>query len=173
MSLEAIKYTRGELQILDQLKLPHESVYVDIKTSKDGYFAILNMVVRGAPAIAIVAALSLAVQLDGIKNNLGEYSRESIQKYIEGELDYLNGSRPTAVNLSDAVGKLKGAVAVEALRDGSTTESIVEVYLERAEHMLLQDVADNKSIGAYGSEWLLKVYAGKPKISVLTHCNTG
>lgn len=97
MSLEAIKYTRGELWILDQLKLPHESEYVEIKTSKDGYSAIHSMVVRGAPAIAIVAALSLAVELETLRGKLPEYTVQNMQDYIESALDFLNGSRPTAV----------------------------------------------------------------------------
>lgn len=173
MSLQAIKYTRGDLRVLDQLKLPHESIYIDIKSSEDGYFAILNMVVRGAPAIAIVAALSLAVELENMREKLSSHTASSIQEYIESALNYLNASRPTAVNLSDAVTKLNAAVAKEAARQESTAESVVEIYQARAEQMLGQDVADNKSIGSFGAEWLLNAVTGKDKISVLTHCNTG
>ena len=173
MSLEAIKYTRHELRVLDQLKLPHESIYVDIKTSEDGYFAIHNMVVRGAPAIAIVAALSLAVELDGLKDKLSEFTVDSIHEHIKKALDYLNTSRPTAVNLSDAVTKLKAAVAKEVAWGGSTVESVVAVYQGSAEGMLEKDVADNQNIGKFGTEWLLKAVENKEKISVLTHCNTG
>ncbi|KAF8422876.1 hypothetical protein EV426DRAFT_150197 [Tirmania nivea] len=173
MSLEAIKYTRGELRIIDQLKLPHESIYVDIKSSKDGYYAILNMVVRGAPAIAIVAALSLAVELETLRGKLSEYTVHSIEEHIAKALDYLNASRPTAVNLSDAVTKLKAAVAKEAAREGSSVHSMINVYQARAEDMLDADVADNRNIGDFGAEWLSKTVAGKEKISVLTHCNTG
>jgi len=173
MSLEAIKYSRGQLQIIDQLKLPHESIYIDIKTSKDGYYAILNMVVRGAPAIAIVAALSLAVELHTLRGILSENTVHGIQEHIEKALDYLNTSRPTAVNLSDAVTKLKAAVAKEAAREGSTAQSVVDAYQAHAEGMLDADVADNRNIGGFGAEWLLKAVGGKEKISVLTHCNTG
>ncbi|KAF8464590.1 Methylthioribose-1-phosphate isomerase [Kalaharituber pfeilii] len=173
MSLEAIKYTRGELRILDQLKLPHRSEYMRISKCDDGYFAIRNMVVRGAPAIAIVAALSLAVELHSLKDKLSGYSLKGIQKYIETALDRLNSSRPTAVNLSDAVTKLKAAVGEEVVRDGSTVQSVIETYITRAEDMLSQDVTDNKNIGKFGSTWLVNAVEGKNKISVLTHCNTG
>jgi len=173
MSLQAIKYIRGDLQILDQLKLPHESIYVDIKSSEDGYVAILNMVVRGAPAIAIVAALSLAVELESKKQELSGYTVQATQEYIESALDYLNASRPTAVNLSDAVTKLKAAVAEGVAREGSSSRSIIDLYQSRAESMLEQDVADNKNIGRFGAEWLSGSVAGKEKVTVLTHCNTG
>lgn len=172
MSLEAIKYTRGSLRILNQLKLPHDSVYLDIRTSEDGYFAILNMIVRGAPAIAIVAALSLAVELHNKKDTASKCTVREIRERIENSLDYLNASRPTAVNLSDAVSKLKTVVEVEAIREGSTAKSVVEAYTVRAENMLQGDVTDNRNIGEFGAEWLMKAIA-KEKISVLTHCNTG
>ena len=172
MSLEAIKYTRGELQVLDQLRLPHESIYVSIKTSEDGHRAIHRMVVRGAPAIAIVAALSLAVELESLRD-LSEFTPDSIHEHIKKALDYLNTSRPTAVNLSDAVTKLKAAVAKEVVRGGSTAQTVVAVYQDCAESMLEKDVADNKNIGKFGAEWLLKAVESGGKISVLTHCNTG
>lgn len=173
MSLEAIKYTRGELRILNQLKLPHESIYVDIKTSEDGYLAVQDMVVRGAPAIAIVAALSLAVELESLRDELSEFTAASTHEHIKRALDYLNTSRPTAVNLSDAVTKLKAAVSKEAVRGGSTAQTVVAVYQDCAESMLEKDVADNRNIGKFGAEWLLNAVKSEKKISVLTHCNTG
>ena len=63
MTLEAIKYKDGKLQLLDQLKLPHETVYMDILTLEDGWNAINKMNVRGAPAIAIAGVLTCAVEL--------------------------------------------------------------------------------------------------------------
>lgn len=64
-------------------------------------------------------------------------------------------------------------MAQEAARAGSTARTVVDVYQARAEDMLDADVADNKNIGKFGAEWLLKAGAGKERISVLTHCNTG
>ncbi|KAG5854058.1 hypothetical protein ANANG_G00033490 [Anguilla anguilla] len=63
MTLEAIRYRPGSLQILNQLLLPHESVFDEIRSVQDGFEAIKSMKVRGAPAIAIVGCLSLAVEL--------------------------------------------------------------------------------------------------------------
>lgn len=61
--LEAIKYERGTLEVLDQLRLPHESHFDKVSTCSEAFDCIKSMRVRGAPAIAIVAALALAVEL--------------------------------------------------------------------------------------------------------------
>jgi methylthioribose-1-phosphate isomerase len=177
MSLQAILYTPTPpaLQILDQLKLPHESVYVPICTCEDAYDAIKRMVVRGAPAIAIVAALALAVELSsgGLPSEVGESAGDA-RAYVHRRLDYLVQSRPTAVNLADAAGKLKAVVSAEA----GTAEAVVGRYVEAAEKMLVDDVMDNENIGRFGAEWILenaKVGEGEEKgmVAVLTHCNTG
>jgi methylthioribose-1-phosphate isomerase len=168
MSLQAIRYTRGSLGILDQLKLPHESVYVPIKTCEDGFDAIKRMVVRGAPAIAIVAALALAVELENSKSR--QLSAEEVKKHISARLAYLVRSRPTAVNLSDAVTKLSQILAAG---DFKTGDDVVERYLQAAEKMLVDDVDDNRRIGDFGAQWILNSAGGQDKVAVLTHCNTG
>ncbi|KAH8145553.1 uncharacterized protein LAJ45_10353 [Morchella importuna] len=168
-TLEAIKYKRGDLQILDQLKLPHESIYVVIRDSKDGFQAIKDMVVRGAPAIAIVAALSLAVELQSRKSH-DESTPTKAREFVHSKLDYLLKSRPTAVNLADAARKLKEVVSVEVI----TGEEVFERYVQAAEQMLVDDVQDNKNIGNFGARWILEnVTRADEKIKVLTHCNTG
>lgn len=63
VNLQAIKYTRGRLEVLDQLRLPHEHHYDEVSTCEEAFDCIKSMRVRGAPAIAIVAALALAVEL--------------------------------------------------------------------------------------------------------------
>ena len=62
-NLQAIKYSRGRLDVLDQLRLPHEHHYDEVSTCEEAFDCIKSMRVRGAPAIAIVAALALAVEL--------------------------------------------------------------------------------------------------------------
>jgi hypothetical protein len=172
MELQAIRYTRGSLEILDQLRLPHQSIYVQIKSCSDAFSAIKRMVVRGAPAIAIVAALALAVELHTTATTtttIQSMPPADIKKLISVKLDYLVGSRPTAVNLSDAVTKLKRVVI------STSDDEVVERYIEAAEKMLVDDVADNKNIGEYGAKWILsqKKEGGSPQVAVLTHCNTG
>lgn len=172
MVLQAIKYARGQLEILDQLKLPHAEEYDHIYSSTDAWHAIKEMRTRGAPAIAIVAALALAVELETIK--LSSVAEE-VKVFIDEKLDYLVTSRPTAVNLADAARKLKNIVQTAATREGATGAGVKNAYIEAAEKMLIDDVSDNEAIGKHGAEWIEKKtqQGQKGQVSVLTHCNTG
>uniref|UniRef100_A0A1L8DS03 Putative translation initiation factor n=1 Tax=Nyssomyia neivai TaxID=330878 RepID=A0A1L8DS03_9DIPT len=98
MSLQSIRYDKGNLEILDQLLLPVQSKYITVKGVEDGWRVINKMQVRGAPAIAIVGCLSLAVEIYP-----EEYeSKKTLRQEIEGKLNYLVSSRPTAVNMKGA-----------------------------------------------------------------------
>ncbi|RMD43912.1 hypothetical protein DV735_g1173, partial [Chaetothyriales sp. CBS 134920] len=193
MLLQAISYkpaaakatTASEsasLQILDQLLLPHQTFYFAVETTEDAFSAIKKMQVRGAPAIAIVAALALAVQLNKeLLSRKLPATAEETKGLIWRRLEYVKTSRPTAVNLGDAVGKLKIVADKAALAPNSTPDSVVSAYIAAAERMLVDDVADNKAIGEHGARWILEhTVPGKKRSSgeqqqlkVLTHCNTG
>ncbi|KAK9325722.1 hypothetical protein V1517DRAFT_313269 [Lipomyces orientalis] len=164
MVLEAIKYTPQGLYILDQLRLPHESVYIPIANSVDAFNAIRSMTVRGAPAIAIVAALALAVELA----NTEFPTADEVRRFVSEKLKYLVTSRPTAVNLSDAAGKLENLVN----ETEGDAKKLVGTYIAAAEKMLVDDVNDNTNIGRNGLEWSKKII-GNDKFSILTICNTG
>lgn len=180
MVLEAIRYERGNLKILDQLKLPYEEVFLNITGPEDAWTAIKKMQVRGAPAIAIVAALSLAVwgaqhlQDAATKSSLG--SQIIVAKTLSQYLTYLVTSRPTAVNLADAASKLDAVITAAVVEPGATALKVIEAYIEAAEQMLVDDVHDNENIGRFGGEWLLantEAAQMGEKVSILTHCNTG
>jgi methylthioribose-1-phosphate isomerase len=188
MVLQAIQYVSAiansapSLRILDQLQLPHRTEFITIDNIDDAHAAIKQMKVRGAPAIAIVAALSLAVVFGRLayENNLP--TDPSVTKArIYGALHHLQTSRPTAVNLSDAVRKLENVAKTASLEEGATSESIAKAYIAAAERMLVDDVSDNKAIGEHGARWIEKnTVAGRKrkadrsqKLQVLTHCNTG
>ncbi|KAA8652285.1 hypothetical protein EYZ11_009613 [Aspergillus tanneri] len=176
MSLQAIKYTNGSLAILDQLQLPYVERYFTIQTCEEGWHAIKEMRVRGAPAIAIVAALSLASELNNlITNNKLPSQAPDTRALITEKLRYLVESRPTAVNLSDAARKLEAVVTEHAQEVGSTGHSVASSYIRAAEHMLAKDVDDNMKIGQHGSDWIAANAIAIPgsKATVLTHCNTG
>lgn len=176
MVLQAIRYTRGSLKILDQLQLPHREIYEQIRDTKDAWDAIKQMRVRGAPAIAIVAALSLAVELQNSLDTDGQsMTVGSMVSFLGEKLDYLVTSRPTAVNLADAVQKLKMVVGYAHNLAESSSGTIGEAYTIAAEQMLVDDVQDNENIGRHGADWILKntVWGTEGKVSVLTHCNTG
>lgn len=180
MVLEAIKYRRGKLEILDQLKLPHQETYLDIRSSEEAWKAIKFMQVRGAPAIAIVAVLSLAVWgakfLDSEAESIELQLEKPIPQFLSNNLKYLVTSRPTAVNLSEAASRLDSLVWATSKRVNSTGREVIDTYIQAAEEMLLNDVKDNENIGKYGSEWILQNARPRDstqKVSVLTHCNTG
>lgn len=117
--------------------------------------------------------------------------------YISNRLEYLKTSRPTAVNLADAAGKLWNAVLAESKKThpaeagaGHTVapldadaRAILSLYIGQAEAMLADDIADNKAIGSYGATFILDGSAAalvrggdkvpQTDVAVLTHCNTG
>ncbi|KAG2561416.1 hypothetical protein PVAP13_8KG157200 [Panicum virgatum] len=131
--------------------------------------AIRDMVVRGAPAIAITAALALAVEVSDLDFTGTPAEAAS---FVSKKLEYLVSSRPTAVNLSDAATKLQTLVSKTA-ENAKDAKAIFQVYIEVAETMLIDDVADNKAIGSHGSLFLQRQLGNSKNISVLTHCNTG
>ncbi|KAI9053780.1 hypothetical protein LZ554_002729 [Drepanopeziza brunnea f. sp. 'monogermtubi'] len=161
--LQAIKYARGKLEVLDQIKLPHEFAYDNVSTCEEAFECIKAMRVRGAPAIAIVAALALAVELEHAKD--GATSAEDLVGFIEARLDYLMGSRPTAVDLSNAITLLKSRTSSASSICSSSSSSsssspvtaiseIRTAYIEAAEKILEDDLATNRKIGRYGAEYL-------------------
>ncbi|XP_067677078.1 methylthioribose-1-phosphate isomerase-like [Haliotis asinina] len=169
MALSAIKYSRGKLDILDQLLLPTQSEYISVKNSEDGWNVIKKMQVRGAPAIAIVGCLSLAVELtdNGEHNTVGDLS-----PFICDRLQYLVTARPTAVNMSEASKRLSSLVKDMAVEPGQTVDDLRERFIKECEDMLVKDIAVNKNIGKYGADHLLAMSKNKA-VKVLTHCNTG
>eukprot|EP00898_Chlorokybus_atmophyticus_P001426 jgi/Chlat1/2284/Chrsp17S02590 len=171
--LLAIRYSRGSLELLDQRKLPLTTEWLTINDAGDGWKAIHDMVVRGAPAIAIAGVLSLAVEL--VNRPEAFETAAAASKYIHERMDYLVTSRPTAVNLAEAAARLKAAVVAEK---NSNAEAVVDTFLAEAEGMLQADVAANLAIGKHGAAAMLAATAaagrGKDgRLQVLTHCNTG
>ena len=89
MVSQAIKYRRGSLQLLDQRKLPLQEEWINIPSVETAWTAIKDMVVRGAPAIAIAAALALAVDLSSAGEGSQFTSAEAAGQHIQKQLDYL------------------------------------------------------------------------------------
>ena len=169
-SLQSLIYSRGKLKVIDQLRLPHELVYIDVHTAEDAWSTIRTMQVRGAPLIAIVAALGLAVHVCQVRKEFAT-SGDAATFLIE-KMTYLRTSRPTAVNLFVATDALTASVKVLQQKSGATADTVVDGFLLEAEAMLADDVATNKSIGDHGAKRILEI-TGKDTIRVLTICNTG
>ncbi|XP_062034843.1 methylthioribose-1-phosphate isomerase [Lepus europaeus] len=171
MALEAIRYSRGSLQILDQLLLPEQSRYEAVESVRQAWEAIRAMKVRGAPAIALVGCLSLAVELQA---GAGGPGLAALVDFVRERLRFLVSARPTAVNMARAAHDLADAAAREAGQEGATEEAVRDRVIRYAEDMLDRDLRDNRRIGDLGARHLLERAApGGGKVTVLTHCNTG
>ncbi|KAF0313365.1 Methylthioribose-1-phosphate isomerase [Amphibalanus amphitrite] len=169
MTLEAIRYSRGRLEVLDQLLLPHQTVYIPVPDADAGWTVINKMQVRGAPAIAIVGCLSLAVEL-----TTGRQFETSaaLLAHVRQRLAHLITSRPTAVNLKKAaVTLIELAESTES--GGGGVDKMRDSVVSACEAMLAADVADNRAIGEHGAAALLSSASAGSPVSVLTHCNTG
>eukprot|EP00887_Chlorella_sp_A99_P002733 scaffold6.g2733.t1 len=177
--LEAIRYERGSLSLLEQRLLPGESAWVAVDGPERCHAAIRDMTVRGAPAIAIAAALSLAVEL--VRGGAGAQfaSAAAAAEHVGKQLAFLETSRPTAVNLAIAVKALSALAEEEAGKPGASGASVADAVVAVAEAMLADDAAANRAMGRHGAEALAAAAAaagrGAPGggLRVLTHCNTG
>lgn len=122
---------------------------------------------RGAPAIAIVGALSLVVEM--LPRTFT--SVEELLQFVTEKLEYLTTARPTAVNISETAKDLISLVTYlsSVTKD---TEDIKMKVVGEIEGMLAKDVSDNQSVGRHGAEHMLQL-TNADKLKVLTHCNTG
>lgn len=168
--MESLRYKRGSLSVIDQLKLPHELEYVDIVNSQDAWGVIRSMQVRGAPLIAIVAALGLAVELERSRATFTEVGTTAA--FMLERMVHLRTSRPTAVNLFVATDELTKLVHRLSTEPDATVTSLLDGFISAAEKMLEDDIAANRSIGDFGAKKILEI-SGRSKIRVLTICNTG
>nr|CAG4649448.1 EOG090X08IP [Scapholeberis mucronata]SVE93698.1 EOG090X08IP [Scapholeberis mucronata] len=170
-TLQAIKYDdTGKLEILDQLQLPESCTYISIENVEDAWQAIRQMKVRGAPAIAIVGCLSLAVELK--KPSVAFQSKGELHTFVKQRMDHLVTSRPTAVNMqlaAEACTKLSTRLTAE---DSTDLEAARRAITKHLEATLANDVADNHAIGDHGARDILQK-RNKDKLRIMTHCNTG
>jgi|APGre2960657444_1045066.scaffolds.fasta_scaffold00194_14 5-methylthioribose kinase len=168
-ALQAIRYSRGRLELLDQRQLPLQTHFVPVASLAACHAAIKDMVVRGAPAIAIAAALALAVELEvGGSERFRDGGEASA--HVAASLDYLVTSRPTAVNLAEIALRLN-RVAGRHVDEGAA--AVVAAIVLAAEQELETDVSTNRAIGRHGAEALAAHSRGDAGVRVLTHCNTG
>ena len=133
--IQTIEWVDNVSRMIDQTKLPYEFTKVDIKTCDEMYYAIKDMIVRGAPAIGIAGAhgISLAaIELSKITSNVNEFLEE-----LKNKADYLKSARPTAVNLMWAIDKQMD-IAINTL---STVPHITEAIIKNGKKMELEDIA--------------------------------
>lgn len=172
-TLESIKYTRGSLRLLDQRRLPLETVFDDITSVQDIWVAIREMRVRGAPAIAVSAALGLAVATQREFQAHPSLTVGDLISFILKQCDYLITSRPTAVNLANTLCALKAELQAGDPSSFSTPQAVVDRFTEMAEQVFKEDVAYNEGIMRHGAAHILRRVPSGKRVSVLTICNTG
>lgn len=169
--MQSLVYSRGSLSVLDQLLLPQETKFIPVQTSKDAWAVIRSMQVRGAPLIAIVAALGIAVAAVSRRNEL-EVSKETAANALIADMEYLRTARPTAVNLFLAMDELTALVKEELANPQQTATGLIDAFVHAAEKILSDDIATNRAIGYHGANKILHMVP-REKIRVLTICNTG
>jgi methylthioribose-1-phosphate isomerase len=152
-----IQWTPDGVVMIDQTRLPREEVYVTCRTYQEVAEAIKTMVIRGAPAIGVAAAMGMA--LGALQADTAKLDEE-----IETIGATLAATRPTAVNLFWAIDRMKRLYA--GLR-GKPAEEIRDAMVREAQQVYIEDIAINEAIGRHGAAL---VPDGK---TVLTHCNAG
>ncbi len=155
--VETIVWTDAGVVMIDQTRLPREEVYVTCRDYREVAEAIRSMIIRGAPAIGVAAAMGVAL---GVLR-MDETDLEAGFKEICGTLA---ATRPTAVNLFWAIDRMKKLYV--SLR-GRPVDEIRSRLVEEAKRIRLEDIAINRAIGQNGADLIPD---GK---TVLTHCNAG
>lgn len=157
--LRTVEWVNGKVRMIDQTRLPEKFTYVTYTDYRQVARAIREMVVRGAPAIGVAAAMGLALAAGSSKAK----DRDRFMLELQTAAKVLRKSRPTARNLFWAVDRvLRKAEMAEG-----RTRDIVAGVISEARTMAEEDVEANRRIGEFGASLI------KDGDRILTHCNTG
>ena len=160
--LPTIDWKDDAVVMIDQRKLPTAEIYVTCKTAKDVAKAIKTMVIRGAPAIGVAAAMGIAL---GMRRSTATGTKQFVTEF-QRICDLMAATRPTAVNLFWAIDRMKKTFADSAQRGLSVAELKVRLEDEaRAIHD--EDVQSCRTMGAHGASLVPE------SARILTHCNAG
>lgn len=150
------------IQVIDQRKLPFRFETFDIKTVDDAFYAIREMVVRGAPLIGVTAAYGMYLALLEINN-------QSFEIELFGKAEFLKASRPTAVNLAFAVETM-----LDFINEHKNAENLAELTFQKANQIKQTEIEFGEKIGDAGLTIIEKIYQNKKTtVNILTHCNAG
>src|SRR5689334_999685 len=158
--IQTLEWTDSGVRFIDQTKLPTEETYVTCKTYTQVADVIRNMVVRGAPAIGVAAAMGIAL---GVKNSKAENGGD-LKHDFDQICDVIGKTRPTAVNLFWAIKRMRDKFEMLRVRP---LPQIKQALVEEAQRMHAEDIAANQAMGRHGAT-LMPSSGG-----VLTHCNAG
>ena len=156
--IEPVRMEDGCVVVLDQRLLPEREEHVRLTNAEDVAKAIKDMVVRGAPAIGITAAMGVAVEALKAKDD------NEMEKLVMNACECLIRARPTAVNLRWAVERMK---KVYEGAKGMGVARVKEILSREANLILEEDIAMNREIGRHGASLI------PDGATVMTHCNAG
>src|ERR1043166_6045461 len=159
--IKTVEWTKDGVRMLDQRLLPSEEKYLMLRSYDEVAEAIRKMVVRGAPAIGVSAAMGIAL---GANQSVGT-SVADLEDDLNYICDVMARTRPTAVNLFWAIERMRTAFErAKSLRD---VEEVKEALVSEALAIFEEDIAANRSIGKHGADLI------PDGATVLTHCNAG
>src|SRR5260370_10031946 len=158
--IKTLEWTEAGVRFIDQTKLPTEEDYGTCRNYEQVADAIRTMVVRGAPAIGVAAAMGVAL---GVQNSSAR-DHAGLRQELDEISKVMAATRPTAVNLFWAIERMQRKF--DALQNLSIPE-IKRALVEEAQRMYVEDIAANQAMGQHGAT-LMPASGG-----VLTHCNAG
>ena len=158
--IKTVEYIDGKVRMIDQTRLPLEKVFVDCQTIEDVDNAIRTMIIRGAPAIGVAAAMGVSLAAEAIEAK----DFDTFYAKLERQCDTLAKSRPTAVNLAWGIERMK-KVACKS-KDMSIPE-LKRRLKQEALDICEEDIEANKAIGRHGQALI------SDNSTILTHCNAG
>lgn len=161
--IPTLEWTPEGVRFIDQTKLPLDEIYVTATSYQDVATIIRDMIVRGAPAIGVSAAMGIALGVD----RSSATTLEALTAELEEMSKVLAATRPTAVNLFWAIDRMNDVYKALAAKPGITLPEIKSALIAEAQAMYDEDIAACKQMGKHGAALLPK------EGTVLTHCNAG
>jgi methylthioribose-1-phosphate isomerase len=160
--LPTIEWQSDAVVMIDQRKLPGEEVYVHCKTSAQVAKAIKTMVIRGAPAIGVAAAMGIAL---GMRQSKAQGTKQFAVE-LNKISNVMAATRPTAVNLFWAIDRMKQSFGA-GVQAGESVEELKARLVRQAQAIHDEDLANCRAMGRFGAEVV------PANAHILTHCNAG
>jgi methylthioribose-1-phosphate isomerase len=160
--IKTVEWTKDGVRMLDQRVLPAQETYLMLRSYDEVAEAIRKMVIRGAPAIGVAAAMGIAL---GASQSVGT-SVADLEDDLGYICDVMAKTRPTAVNLFWAIERMR-ATFQRAKATTNDVEQIKKILVAEALAIFEEDIAANRAIGKFGGPLI------PDGATVLTHCNAG
>ncbi|OGW52678.1 MAG: S-methyl-5-thioribose-1-phosphate isomerase [Nitrospirae bacterium RIFCSPLOWO2_02_42_7] len=155
-----IEWKDGIVRMLDQTRLPLEVTFFDCRTYHDVAKGIKDLIIRGAPAIGVAAAMGVALGAQEINTKNFKNFYDELEKVC----NHIGSTRPTAVNLFWAINRMKEFTLYNKEKPIS---EIKKALIDEANRILQEDIEACKTMGRHGAQFI------KDGDTILTHCNAG